>query len=68
MRRIPRPPGGWTIQRLEQLIRDRGAEFPDRQEEWQSYLFYLREFADVSGRLPRNFDALLEEVFEPVAR
>ena len=67
LNRLPQAPGAWTIQRLEQLIRDRGDRYRDRHEEWQSYLFYLREFADASGRIPQKFDSLLEEVFEPVA-
>jgi len=54
--------------RLEQLVRDHGERFPDRRDEWQSYLFYLRDFADASGRLPSSFDALLDEVFAPLAR
>ena len=65
--RLPQQPGAWTIQQLEGLMRDRRDRFPDRYDEWQSYLFYLRDFADVSGRLPQQFDALVDEVFEPVA-
>jgi hypothetical protein len=65
--RIPQAPGTWTIDRLEQLIRRHGNDFPDRYDEWQSYVFYLREFADASGRLPQKFNALLNEVFEPIA-
>jgi hypothetical protein len=68
MGRIPKAPGAWTIERVERLVRDHRNEYPDRYEEWQSYVFYLREFADASGRLPEKFDGLLEEVFEPVAR
>ena len=50
------------------LIRQHADRFPDRYDEWQSYVFYLREFADASGRLPEKFDALLNEVFDPVAQ
>jgi predicted RNase H-like nuclease (RuvC/YqgF family) len=65
--RIPQAPGAWTIEQLETFTREHRERFPDRYDEWQSYLFYLREFADASGRLPQKFDALLEEVFAPVA-
>jgi hypothetical protein len=68
MRRIPRATGGWTIDRLERLIRAHGDRFPDRCDEWQSYLFYLREHADASGRLPQTFDARLDEVFDPISK
>ena len=66
--RVPQQPGGWTIDHLESLIRQHADRFPDRYDEWQSYVFYLREFADASGRLPEKFDALLSEVFDPVAQ
>ena len=66
--RVPQQPGGWTIDHLESLVRQHADRFPDRYDEWQSYVFYLREFADASGRLPEKFDALLNEVFDPVAQ
>ena len=41
----------------------RGSEFPDRVEEWQAYLFFLREHASMEGALPPSFDALVDEAF-----
>jgi chromosome segregation ATPase len=59
--------GAWNVNTLDGLIRERGDEFPDRVEEWRDYLFYLRDFADVDGRLPSSFDALAADVFAPLA-
>jgi capsular polysaccharide biosynthesis protein len=61
----PVPVGaGWTLSELEALVRDRPAT-PDQQEEWANYLFFLRAHADADGRLPRSFDSLVSEVFDP---
>ncbi len=59
--------GAWNVNTLDGLIRQRSDEFPDRVEEWRDYLFYLRDFADVDGRLPDSFDALVADVFAPLA-
>ena len=56
--------GGLTLARLERLVAERGNEFPDRVEEWRSYLFFLRDHATPEGRLPPSFDALVVDVFE----
>ena len=40
-----------------------GAEFPDRADEWSSYLFFLREHSDIDGALPQTFDYLIEDEF-----
>jgi capsular polysaccharide biosynthesis protein len=59
------PPGepGWRLDELERLVVAHGGENPDRAEEWQSYLFYLRDYVDVDGRVPRQFDWLIEDTF-----
>jgi hypothetical protein len=44
-------------------VEERQDEFPQRQEEWRSYLYYLREHADPDGRLPASFDPLVDDVF-----
>jgi hypothetical protein len=44
------------------------ARFPDQEEEWRSYLFFLRDHADVDGRLPSTFDGLVAEVFAQLVR
>ena len=54
---------GWTLDDLECLVRDRGPAFPERTAEWDAYLFYLRDYSGVDGRLPENFKPLVEEVF-----
>jgi capsular polysaccharide biosynthesis protein len=57
------PAGAWNVVALERLVEKRGSEFPDRVEEWQAYLFFLREHASMEGTLPPSFDALVDEAF-----
>ena len=57
---------GCNYEQLADLVAARAAEFPDRAEEWRSYLYYLREFADASGALPTSLEPLVREVFAPV--
>ena len=57
------PAGAWNIVALERLVAERGSEFPDRVEEWQAYLFFLREHASMEGALPPSFDALVDDAF-----
>ncbi len=54
---------GFNLIELEHLVSARSGEFPDRAVEWPSYLFFLREHADVDGSLPPSFDYLVEDVF-----
>lgn len=58
--------GAWTLAELERLVAAESDR--DRAAEWQAYLFHLREFTDASGRLPSEFDALVEDVFGPATR
>ena len=60
---LPQRPGRWNLNELARVVEERGAEFPERQDEWQSYLFYLRDYTDASGRVPAQFDLLIEEAF-----
>jgi acyl dehydratase len=60
--------GGWTIQDLERLVQEHGAEHPDRIDEWRYYVHFLREHTDVDGRLPASFDYLVEETFDELLR
>ena len=55
--------GAWNLVALERLVAERGAEFPERIDEWQAYLFYLRQHASPAGELPSSFDALVDETF-----
>jgi capsular polysaccharide biosynthesis protein len=57
------PAGAWNVVALERLVAERGSEFPDRIEEWQAYLFFLREHASLEGALPPSFDALVGDTF-----
>jgi capsular polysaccharide biosynthesis protein len=55
--------GAWNLMVLERLVNDRGNEFPDRREEWSSYLYFLREYAEPDGTVPSSFDWLIQETF-----
>jgi hypothetical protein len=57
---------GLTLPELERLVRANGERFPEAVDEWEAYLFYLRDYADADGRLPPTFDALIEEAFAPL--
>ena len=61
-----RTAGGWTLQALESLVRERSHAGPEQQEEWTNYLFFLREHADADGVLPSSFDHLVNDVFGPL--
>jgi hypothetical protein len=60
------PPGGWTIQDLDRAVVQHADAHPERVEEWRYYLHFLREHADVDGRLPPTFDSLVDETFGDV--
>jgi capsular polysaccharide biosynthesis protein len=55
--------GAWNLMVLERLVNDRGEEFPDRRDEWTSYLYFLREYAAPDGTVPSSFDGLIQETF-----
>ena len=48
---------------LERLVNDRGADFPDKRDEWVSYLYFLREYAEPDGTVPSSFDGLIQDTF-----
>jgi hypothetical protein len=56
-------PGRWNLLVLERLINDNGERFPDRLEEWASYLYFLRDYAEPDGSIPVSFDWLVQETF-----
>jgi hypothetical protein len=60
---LPQRPGQWNLNELSRLVEERGQEHPDRQDEWQSYLFFLRSYAEPDGTIPASFDWLIEEQF-----
>ena len=49
---------GVTIEQLEHYINAERSGFPDRVEEWETYLFFLRQHAAIDGTLPASFDSL----------
>jgi capsular polysaccharide biosynthesis protein len=55
--------GAWNLMVLERLVNDRGEEFPDKRDEWSSYLYFLREYAEPDGTVPSSFDWLIQETF-----
>jgi capsular polysaccharide biosynthesis protein len=58
--------GAYNLTTLERLVQDRGGAHPDRAEEWDSYLYFLRDYAAADGSIPPSFDALVEETFRPL--
>jgi hypothetical protein len=54
---------GWNLRSLEDLVAARTDVDPAQLDEWNTYLFYLREHADYDGRLPATFDSVVALVF-----
>ena len=59
----PAQPGAWTLAQLEHYVSEAGPRFPERVEEWQTYLFFLREHAAIDGTLPATFYSLIADVY-----
>jgi hypothetical protein len=55
--------GRWNLISLERLVEERGGEFPERVDEWTSYLYFLREYAEPDGTVPASFDWLIHDTF-----
>lgn len=62
--KVPVDDGWYTLERLEQLIRAAQLTNEPQAEEWAYYLPLLREHADTAGRLPVEFHALIDSVFD----
>jgi capsular polysaccharide biosynthesis protein len=60
---LPAVRTGWDLQALEKRVAARADAGPAQQQEWEAYLFYLRQHADHDGKLPATFDGLVAEVF-----
>jgi len=58
--------GAWNLLVLERLVNDRGDEFPDKRDEWVSYLYFLREYAEPDGTVPSSFDWLIHDTFAEI--
>jgi hypothetical protein len=52
-----------NLNALETLVRQQTSADPARIDEWNTYLFFLREHADSDGKLPASFDGLVGDVF-----
>ena len=66
---VPRPtaPGGrYNLAELERAVQRHAAEYPGRLEDWESYIFFLRDYAEPDGSLAPSFDALVEDVFAEI--
>jgi capsular polysaccharide biosynthesis protein/chaperonin cofactor prefoldin len=55
--------GAWNLLVLERLVNDRGGDFPGKRDEWISYLYFLREYAEPDGTMPSSFDRLIQDTF-----
>lgn len=58
--------GQYSLPDLERLVGAHRAEHPDRVEEWESYLFFLRDYASPDGRIPASFDWLIADTFADI--
>ena len=57
----------WNVHELERLVEAHRGAGSGRADEWDAYLFHLRQYAAADGRLPPEFDALVEEAFADLA-
>jgi capsular polysaccharide biosynthesis protein len=55
--------GRWNLFALERLVEQHGDRFPDRLDEWATYLYFLREYAEPDGTVPASFDGLIADAF-----
>jgi capsular polysaccharide biosynthesis protein len=55
--------GRFNLVALERLVEERRGDFPDRAEEWLSYLYFLRDYAAPDGSVPASFDGLIQDTF-----
>jgi hypothetical protein len=56
-------PREWNLWELERAVRETAGADPQRDEERNYILMYLREFATSNGVLPVDFDSLVRESF-----
>jgi hypothetical protein len=56
-------PREWNLWDLERIVREEGADQPERRDEWSYLFFHLRQFASADGSLPAEFDGLVRESF-----
>ena len=63
-----RAAGAYNIGELERLVEANAEAQPERVEEWNGYLFHLRQYAGADGRLPASFDYLVDETFGELLR
>jgi transcriptional regulator with XRE-family HTH domain len=54
---------GFNLDAIEHTLDERAAEFPERADEWRTYIVFLREFVQADGELPGTFNPLVREVF-----
>jgi len=55
--------GAWNLEELERLVDAATDASPEQQEEWRTYLFFLRGHATHDGDLPQSVDPLINDVF-----
>jgi hypothetical protein len=59
-------PREWNLWELERAVREEAGADPQRDEERNYLLMYLREFANSNGVLPTDFDSLVRDSFGDV--
>ncbi len=60
---VDRRPREWNLWELERAARESAGADPQRDEERNYLLMYLREFASANGVLPVDFDPLVRDSF-----
>jgi hypothetical protein len=59
-------PREWNLWELERAVHEEAGADPQRDEERNYLLMYLREFANSNGVLPTDFDSLVRDSFGDV--
>ncbi|MEP6813619.1 MAG: hypothetical protein ABI990_11565 [Actinomycetota bacterium] len=59
----PAGDGHYNLLQLEKLVEEKQGEFPERADDWTSYLYFLREYAASDGTVPATFDWLIQDTF-----
>jgi hypothetical protein len=60
---FPRFAGGWDIFELTRLMAEYEHQDPIKHAEREQILYFLREHTSLDGRIPPEFDGLIEEIF-----
>jgi len=60
---VPTRAGTWNLYGLQRAVDAYASATPEQAENWETYLYFLREHASSDGSLPRSLDPLITDVF-----